>query len=173
VGGCVLLILQRSNSAPGENYLLGDILIIINAISYTLYFLLVKPLMKKYSPMHVVRWVFTIGFFMLLPFGFQQMQQISWQNFQWQQFAALVLIIFTGTFLAYYFNAYGLQHLGAGVAGAYIYTQPIFAALIAILFFSETINLQKIIAGILIFAGVYFVSRKNDNADVPVNSKGF
>jgi drug/metabolite transporter (DMT)-like permease len=163
ISGCVLLILQRETSGNAENYLLGDILILINAVSYTIYFLIVKPLMQEYSPLHVIRWVFTIGFFMILPFGFDEMQQINFSHFQWTQYAALAFIVFGGTFLAYYFNAYGLQHLGASTAGAYIYTQPIFAVVIATLMFSETLNWQKIVSGCLIFAGVYLVSYKRSN----------
>ena len=67
-------------------------------------------------------------------------------------------IVLTGTFLAYYFNAYGIQHLGPAVTGSYIYSQPVFAILIAAIFFSEVLTVQKIIAGIMIFSGVYLVS---------------
>ncbi|MBD0331788.1 MAG: DMT family transporter [Chitinophagaceae bacterium] len=161
ITGSVILILNRENSAHAQNYLLGDILILINAVSYTFYFLMVKPLMEEYSPLHVIRWVFTFGFFMILPIGWNELYDINWSLFHWQQFLALALIVITGTFLAYYFNAYGLQHLSAGTAGAYIYTQPIFAVIIATIFFSETLSSQKILAGCLIFSGVYLVSYRS------------
>ncbi|RYF77474.1 MAG: EamA/RhaT family transporter, partial [Chitinophagaceae bacterium] len=72
IGGAVFLILQREAGQHATNYLLGDLLIIINAISYSLYFILVKPLMERYSALHVIRWVFTLGFFMMLPFCWSQ-----------------------------------------------------------------------------------------------------
>lgn len=78
----------------------------------------------------------------------------------WTQYIALFAIVCCGTFLAYYFNAFGLQHLGAGITGSYIYTQPLFATLIAVLFLHEQFSFEKLIAGIFIFAGVYLVSRK-------------
>ncbi|MFN2439882.1 MAG: EamA family transporter, partial [Chitinophagaceae bacterium] len=73
---------------------------------------------------------------------------------------ALAFIIIAGTFLAYYFNAYGLQHLGAGVTGSYIYTQPVFATIIASFFLDETLTWQKLLAACFIFSGVYLVSFK-------------
>jgi drug/metabolite transporter (DMT)-like permease len=160
IGGSVLLIMAKESSAHAENYLLGDVLIIINAISYAAYFILVKPLMEQYNPVHVIRWIFTLGFIMILPFGFFQFQQIEWSHFEWPHLASLSFIVIAGTFLAYYFNIYGIQHLGAGVTGSYIYTQPIFAALIATFILNEPLTLQKIIAGIMIFAGVFMVSLK-------------
>lgn len=160
IGGAVFLILQRESGQHATNYLLGDLLIVINAISYSVYFILVKPLMQHYSTLHVIRWIFTIGFFMLLPFGWQQTAAIEWNSFQWPQWTALFYVSVCGTFLAYYFNAFGIQKLGASVTGAYIYTQPVFAVVIAMLFLTEEMTWQKILAGMLIFTGVYFVNLK-------------
>lgn len=158
IGGSVLLILQKESSSNAPNYLLGDLLIIINAISYTVYFILVKPLMAQYSPLQVIRWVFTFGFFMILPFGWGELSVVEWPQFATSHWLALAGVVITGTFLAYVFNAYGIQHLGAGVTGAYIYTQPVFAVVIATVFLTETLTLPKLLAGLLIFTGVYLVS---------------
>ncbi|HEU4902673.1 MAG TPA: DMT family transporter [Flavisolibacter sp.] len=160
IGGATFLILQREASQHATNYLLGDVLIVINAIAYSIYFILVKPLMKEYSTLHVTRWVFTLGFLMLLPFGWTQTAAIRWGAFGWQQVAALLYVSVLGTFLAYFFNAYGLRKLGASVTGAYIYTQPVFAVLIAILFLNEEITWQKVLAALLIFTGVFLVNLK-------------
>ncbi len=70
------------------------------------------------------------------------------------------MIVFCGTFLAYSFNIYGIRHLGAGTTGSYIYTQPVFAALVAVFFLGEEMTLEKGLAGLLIFLGVFLVSRK-------------
>ncbi len=164
VGGSVFLILQKEASAHASNYLLGDVLIVINAVSYAVYFILVKPLMQHYSPLHVIRWVFTLGFFMILPFGGLQTTEIAWGSFQGQHYAALFGVVVTGTFLAYYFNAFGIQHIGAGKAGSYIYTQPVFAVLIAILVLGETLTWQKIVSACFIFTGVYLVNFRKTRA---------
>lgn len=160
IGGAVLLILSRETSGAAASSLRGDTLIILNAISYTLYFILVKPLMKEYAPLHVVRWVFTFGFIMILPFGWTQFSEIDWGKFEATHIAALSFIIFCGTYLAYLFNAFGLRYLGAGITGSYIYTQPVFAAIVAAFVLNEQFTVEKILAGIMIFAGVFLVSRK-------------
>jgi drug/metabolite transporter (DMT)-like permease len=159
IGGAVFLILQRQAGANGSNYLVGDLLIVANAIAYSIYFILVKPLMRDYSPLHVTRWVFTIGFFMLLPFGWQQAAAVEWSTLHWQHIAALLYVAVFGTFLAYFFTAFGIQQLGASVTGAYIYTQPVFAVVIAMIFLREEMTWQKMVSALLIFAGVYLVNR--------------
>ena len=160
IGGAVLLILSKEQSASATNYLLGDMLIVVNAISYTIYFIIVKPLMAEYPPLHVVRWVFTFGFVMILPFGWTEFFETSWEKLDWSHLSSLFFIVIPGTFLAYFFNIYGIRHLGAGVTGSYIYTQPVFAAIIAVIFFNEHLTAAKLVAGIMIFIGVFLVSFK-------------
>jgi drug/metabolite transporter (DMT)-like permease len=160
IGGAVFLVLQKENSQHASNYILGDILIVVNAISYSVYFIIVKPLMLRYSPLHVIRWIFTLGFLILLPFGAPDLLTIRWEGFDWPHIGALAAIAVTGTFLAYYFNAYGIRHIGAGTTGAYIYTQPVFAVGIATLILHESVSWEKVVAALLIFSGVFLVSFK-------------
>lgn len=158
IGGSVLLVMQKEGGANAPNYLLGDLLILINAISYTVYFILVKPLMAQYTPLQVIRMVFTFGFVMILPFGWGELTAVSWPQLELSHWLALAGVVLTGTFLAYVFNAFGIQHLGAGVTGSYIYTQPVFAVIIATLFLAEALTPQKLLAAVCIFSGVYLVS---------------
>lgn len=160
IAGALVLILAKDNTGSGNNILLGDTLIIINAVSYTIYFILVKPLMLTYNPVVIIRWIFTIGMLMILPFGWTEFTQIPWSKYNTIDYTSMALVTITGTFLAYLFNVYGIKVLGSSMAGFYIYTQPVFAAIIAILFLKEELSLYKAIAAALIFAGVYLVNRQ-------------
>ncbi len=168
--GAAVLILAKGGTAAKNEVIWGDILIITNAVSYTLYFVLVKPLMIKYNPLMIMRWLFTIGLVMILPFCWTEFAEIRWASYNAVDFTAMALVVFTGTFLAYLFNLYGIKILGASAAGFYIYTQPFFATFIAMIFLNETLEFYKIAAAILIFTGVYFANKTTKNAGV-FNSK--
>ncbi len=129
-----------------------------------LFLILVKPLMTKYNPIVVIRMIFTIGFFMILPFCWSEYKDINWNLFSTNDYLMLMLIVFCGTFLAYLFNVYGIKVLGASVAGTYIYSQPVFATIIAIIFLGEALSLYKILAAALIFTGVYLTNKNNSHA---------
>ncbi len=163
VGGAVLLIALGKNTGSGDNVLLGDTLILVNAVSYTIYFIMVKPLMLKYNPVQVTRMIFTLGFFVVLPFGWTEFTEINWTVFGWVEYSCLGLIVLGGTFLAYLFNVYGIKVLGASVTGMYIYLQPIFAAIIAMIFLKESLEWYKVLAGVFIFVGVYLSNKKLNN----------
>jgi len=160
VAGAIVLISARDSAGNAGNVIWGDVLIVINAISYTIFFILVKPLMIKYNPIVVTRWIFTFGLFMVLPFGWTEFTNIRWQSFGVTGYTSIVLIVFFGTFLAYLFNVYGIKILGAATAGSYIYTQPFFAAAIAMIFLKEPLQPYKIVAAGLIFSGVYLANKK-------------
>ena len=160
VTGACILILSGHNTTKKNDILLGDLLVIMSTVLYTIYFILVKPLMQKYSTMDVMRWVFTFGFLMILPLGWNEFVQIPWSQFKINEYLLLFMIVVPGTFLAYIFNAYGIKKLSASTAGTYIYSQPVFAVLISTIFLKETLELYKIIAGIIIFSGVYLANKK-------------
>ena len=164
ITGAAVLIVAKGGTANSNEVIWGDILIIINAISYTIYFVLVKPLMLKYNPVMIIRWIFTIGLVMILPFGWTEFAAIQWTDYNAVDFSCMALVVFTGTFLAYIFNVYGIKILGASVAGFYIYTQPFFATFIAMIFLNEELQLYKVAAAALIFTGVYLSSKQIKNA---------
>jgi drug/metabolite transporter (DMT)-like permease len=166
IGGAATIITARSTSAnPGENMLVGDILIIINAISYSLYFVFVKPLMTKYHPIHVVRWVFTIGAFMILPFGWDDFLHTDFNAFNTQAWFALALVVLGTTFLAYILNVFGIKYLGAGITGTYIYSQPVFASIIGIMILGEQFTYRIGMGALIICIGILLSTQNNKAKD--------
>jgi drug/metabolite transporter (DMT)-like permease len=59
---------------------------------------------------------------------------------------------------------YGISQLGASRTSSFMYSQPFFAAIAAIIILNESISLPKIIAASLIFTGVYIANKSS-----PVN----
>ncbi len=159
-GALLLIMMAEQKGGIATNIMLGDALVFLNAVSYAYYLVIVKPLMVTYKPAVVNRYVFTIGFFLILPFGFNEFTQIPWETFQTSDWLAVGYVVLIATFLTYQLSVFALNILSASTVGAYIYLQPIFAALIAIVFFGETLTVTKVVSAILIFSGVYMVSYK-------------
>jgi drug/metabolite transporter (DMT)-like permease len=160
VSGAAMLILIKDNHHTGSDMLLGDIFVLINAISYSFYLVLVRPLMQHYSGIQVLRWIFTFGSLVILPFGMQDFISTNWSGFTTTAWMALAFIGIGATFLAYLLNVYGINIIGASATGAYIYTQPVFAAVIAVLVAGEKLSWIKLLAALLIFTGVYLANLK-------------
>ncbi|MBL7764920.1 MAG: DMT family transporter [Chitinophagaceae bacterium] len=160
VAGAAFLVTIAGKDSVAKNPILGDFFVFLNATSYAIYLIMVKPLMTRYRPIIVIRWVFLIGSFMVFPFGIKDFVAIDWSVFQTTDFMALAFIVICVTFFTYLWNIYALRILSPSTAGAYIYLQPLFAAIIAILFLHEPLSWMKGISAVLIFTGVYLVGKK-------------
>lgn len=160
VSGAVILVLMGGKDKVATNALLGDVFVLMNATSYAIYLVIAKPLMTKYRPIIVIRWIFLLGLLVVFPFGIREFTEINWHMFSFKEYAAVAFIVICCTFFTYLWNIYALRILSPATAGAYIYLQPVFAALIAVFFYFEHLSWTKVIASIFIFAGVYFVSKR-------------
>lgn len=169
IAGGVLLIATKDSAGNGSDIFLGDMLVLVNAISYAFFLVLVRPLMGAYSPIHVLRWVFTLGSVMIVLVGYKQFSQVQWGTIAINQGVALAFITIGATFLAYLLNVYSLKTIGSSATGTYIYTQPVFAAIIAVFATGEQITLTKIVSAGLIFMGVYVVNMKFKEVGVGID----
>ena len=131
MSGALVILAGRGFNFSGET-ILGDLFILINATSYAIYLVIVRPLMKKYHPLTVIKWVFFFGLFPVVIFGLNQFHQIEWGSFGIQTWLATAFVIICTTFLAYLLNMLALREVHSSVVGAYIYLQPILATLISI-----------------------------------------
>lgn len=160
IGAIVLAVYGQDFDISNPNLAFGNFLVFLNAVSYGLYLTLVKPLMKKYHFFTIMKWVFTIGFVVVLPFGYADVQLVEWVKVTPKIWGEIAFIVFGTSVLAYVFNVYALSNLRASTVSFYIYLQPVLATLIALFVGSDKLDPVKIAAASLIFIGVYLVGRK-------------
>lgn len=153
-----VVILMGKDFNFNSNTALGDFFVLINATSYGIYLTIVKPLMKKYKPLTIIKWVFTFGFIPVFFVAWQEFHSIDWNAFQTTTWWYLLYVVLGATCFAYLFNIFALSKVNPSVVGIYIYLQPFLAAMIAIYYQVDKFDLSKAIAAILIFLGVYLVS---------------
>jgi drug/metabolite transporter (DMT)-like permease len=158
-GALMLVLLGNPLSLKGGN-LTGNLFIMVNIAVWSLYLVISKPLMEKYNPILMIRWMFLIGFIAIFPFSIRQAMDINFSSFDSYTWFSLLYIIVGTTFLAYFFITFSLKRLSSSVVAYYTYIQPILVAAIGIIVFAERISWVKIVSGLLVFAGIYFVTRK-------------
>ena len=162
VGALLLIVLPvllgTSDMDWTEGNSWGDFMIFINAVSYGLYLISVKPLMAKYEAMTVIKWVFLFGCVMVFPFGYDQALEVNWTDMPTEIFLGFAYVIICVTFLVYFLNAFAMKTLSPSVVSAYIYLQPVLAGALSIGLGKEKLHWIQILAAALIFGGVYLVS---------------
>jgi drug/metabolite transporter (DMT)-like permease len=158
--GGILLTTLGTSTRIGDNLPLGNLFIFINVISYSIYIILIKKLTNKYHPFTFIKWLFLFGFFMVLPFGYSEVLEIQWHTFTPYVWFSVLFVVVGATFGTYLLNPIALRQLKASTIGIFIYLQPVIAGLFAIIMGSDSIGYIKVIAMLLIFCGVYLVTKK-------------
>ena len=156
--GASTLILNSGSLSGNTDFMLGNMFVFINAASYGLYLVLVKPLMQKYHPITVMFYVFGFGLLYVLPFGYNELLAVDWASFPPIIIWEVLFVVVCTTVIAYLLNSSALKLLNPSTVSIYIYLQPVLATLFAISRGSDTLDEMKIISAIIIFVGVYLVS---------------
>lgn len=157
--GALVLSIYGKSARIGDNIFLGNLMVFANAVSYSVYIIIIKKLTEKYHPFTFIKWLFLFGFFIVLPFGYQEVQEIQLATFSPYVYFSVGFVIIGATFGTYLLNPLALRTLKASTIGTFIYLQPVIAGVFAILMGVDSLNSVKIVAMLLIFSGVYLVSK--------------
>lgn len=160
LAGTITLILYGKSVVNAPNATLGNLLVFINAISYGFYLILVKKLMDKYNAFTFVKWIYTFGFLMVLPFGCSEFHTVDWANLPTTIFWKIGFVVVFSTFLTYLLNLISMRELKPTTVAVFIYLQPLFATIFAVGLGKDELSLVKLLSAVLIFTGVYLVTQK-------------
>jgi drug/metabolite transporter (DMT)-like permease len=152
------LILYSGKADFSSNSFVGNVMIFFNALSYGIYLVTIKPLMLKYHPATVMKWVFVFGFIFVFPITVGKVAEVNWRDMPMHIYMAIMYVVVFTTFLAYLLNVYGLKRLNASTVSIYIYSQPIIASIVSVILGKDQLTFVKITSTILVFIGVYLVS---------------
>lgn len=158
--GTVFLILYGKSVINASNATLGNILVFINAVSYGFYLIIVKKLMDKYNAFAFVKWIYTFGFLMVLPFGWSEFQAVDYANLPTDIIWKIGFVVVFSTFLTYLLNLVSMRELKPTTVAVFIYLQPLFATIFAISLGKDDLGWVKMGSAVLIFTGVYLVTQK-------------
>ncbi|HRH37747.1 MAG TPA: DMT family transporter [Flavobacteriales bacterium] len=170
-GALTLIFLKPAVGSVGASTL-GDLFILINATSFGLFLVLVKPLMQRYTTITVMSWCFLFGAFMVLPFGWKELSAVQWHALSTSVWLAFGFVVIMVTFVAYLLNTWALARVSPTVVGTYIYMQPVMAALTTWVFmrigaerlgipgsYDAHIGWEQGLCAAAIFLGVHLVNR--------------
>ncbi len=159
-GALGLILFGNEIRQDAPNIPLGNFYILLNAIFYGTYLIIAKTLIEKYHPFTFMKWLFSLGVLICLPFGYQELIAIDWPNLPFEALWKIAFVILGTTFCTYLFNIFALTQLKASTVSAFIYVQPLIGILFAVATGQDSLTTVKIFAACLVLLGVYLASRK-------------
>jgi drug/metabolite transporter (DMT)-like permease len=161
--GVMILILQNGTPDVTSTGFLGDMYTLINTISWAFYTVIIKRMLEKYHPITVMKWTFLFGMMVNIPIGYSQWSVTDWSSISTVAWFEISFVVIGATYLGYLLITFGLRRLSPTVVSIYTYSQPVIAAYLATIMGQDKLDVVMVVSALLIFAGVYVVSRSRTN----------
>jgi drug/metabolite transporter (DMT)-like permease len=157
--GVIILIDPRNASFSSETTL-GDILIIINSLSFGIYVATSKEIITRNGAFRSMMWVFVFAGIVCVPLGLFSMSSVDVATVAPMIWWLVLYIAVFATAVPYLLNAYAIAKVSASTVAVFIYLQPLIGFILAAIFLGESIDLKFAVSAVLVFAGVFLTTRK-------------
>lgn len=156
----VTILINPFKSEFTSATLWGDLLILLNSLSYAFYVAVSKKFISKYGALKSIAWLFIFGSVINVPLGFYFLQQMDLTQVSWFSWLMILCLMIFPTILAYFWNTWALARVEPSVVVVYVYLQPLIGFFSAVIFLGETLSFRPVISAVLIFIGVFLVTRQ-------------
>lgn len=157
--GVAGIALLASSAGPAEGDLRGILLLLVGALGWAIYCVVIPPLIKKHGALQSSAVTMFIGAVPLLAAGWPGlMPMISIMNGrEWE--ILLALSIGSSVIALIAWNK-GVAELGAQTAGWFLYLLPVVSALGGFALLGEPLTLGELAGGAMILGSVYLAQRR-------------
>ena len=150
----VLVLLDVSRFDLSSRLIRGDLLILGNALCYSCYLVLSRPILARYAARTIVARIFSYGavpiFLVALP-SLARFSPASVTAVSWWSLAGIVVF---ASVLPYLWNSWALARTEASKVAFYVFLQPLIASSLAMLVLGERLTPRTAVAAGLIFSGL-------------------
>lgn len=155
-----------SVAESGKNSVLGILLCLASGVSYAIYLTAFRHVVARYRPVTVMRWMFFFSALFSVPFLFRYAAGIDYASIPSGIYVLLGYVVFMATGLSYLLIPIAQKNLRPTVLSVYNYVQPVMASCLALILGQDTFGWIKGAASVLVFAGVFLVTRSKSRAQM-------
>ena len=164
--GALLLVFHSPVVHNGQSNFWGNVIVFGAVSSFALYLTLFKELISRYSPVTVMKWMFLFGTIVCLPFCYKPIMQTDFTILSSDTYWRIAYVVFFATFIGYLLIPIGQKELRPTTLSMYNYVQPVVASMVAVAIGIDIFGVEKAVAGVLVFAGVYIVTQSKSKAQL-------
>lgn len=150
----VLYLIGHSGASLGGQIAVGDMLTLVNALSYSFFLVISKPILSRHSSLGVTTWLLTFGAVGISVVGAPQLATVDYAAVPTGVWWAAAFVILFPTLGAYMLNSWALKRVESSVVALFIYLQPLIASVLGVVWLGESLGAGTIFSAALIFTGV-------------------
>ena len=171
--GALMLILPAATHADGKVCdIRGDLLCLFAQFSFALYLSLFNPLIRRYNVFTINKYMFSWATLLLLPFTVTHVSEVVSAPIPAKTWWEISYVVCIGTFICYILTMIGQRTLRPTVVSVYNYVQPIVSVGASLLMGIGILKPTHALAVILVFSGVWLVTKSKSRRDIEKANKG-
>ena len=164
-GALILILTSTAHSSDKVGDFRGDLLCLCAQIAFALYLSLFKRLVQRYSVFTTNKWMFLWATLMILPFTWSHVSEVISRPIPSKSWWEAGYVVFFGTYISYILTMVGQRALRPTVVSVYNYVQPIVSVIVSVLTGLGVIKASHALAVLLVFSGVWFVTKSRKRID--------
>ena len=164
-GALILILTSVAHASDKVGDLRGDLLCLAAQFSFALYLSLFNPLIRRYNVFTINKWMFFWATLMVLPFTWGHVSEVVSQPIPQRSWWEAAYVVFFGTYIGYILTMIGQRTLRPTVVSVYNYVQPIVSVIVSVLTGIGVLKPSHALAVILVFSGVWLVSKSRSRRD--------
>ncbi len=163
-----LVVLGPGRLSSSSSVALGNLLILLNCLSYATFLVLQRPLLERLPWRTTIAWAFLFGSAGVLAVASFDLARLEPAAISASTWAGIAYIVALPTVFSYAVNTWAVKRSSPSMAATYTTAQPLFAATLASWFLGELLGWREAVGFLLIAAGLLRVSwRRRDPLPVP------
>jgi len=159
----ILLIVQgagRTLTLTDQSWI-GDLLILAGTICWSIYTVLSKPLLQRYTPLKLTAWTMVMGTLPLVLVSVPSLENQSWSSVSLQGWLSLAYSFCFAIAIGYVVWYTGVSRIGNARTALYENLITVIAVAVAWLFLSESMTLLQVLGAVLVLASLYLARRSS------------
>jgi drug/metabolite transporter (DMT)-like permease len=154
LAGVLLVMMPKASGWTGGTFV-GDVLTLVNALSYSLFLVISKPVLARTDPMGATAALMAFGALGVLALGGPSLARFDLSTLTAEDWALAAFIVVFATAGAYLLNYWALARVDSSLVALFIYLQPAVAVTLSAVLTGDLPGATEILGAALIFAGVY------------------
>lgn len=151
--GALLVIRPERGTADGTRILVGDLLTVINATSFSFFLVVAKRTLERTHPIVATTALLLFGTLGMGVAGGVELARLDFASVSSTTWTLGVAIVLLPTVGAYLINSWALARVESSMVAFFIFLQPLIASGLSILFFGERPGIGIAVGAVLILLG--------------------
>lgn len=156
----VILLIDPSKASFSSQTTLGDLMIIVNSLSYGIYVATSKEVITRNGAFRSMMWVFIFASVICVPLGAYSLSSVDLLAVDQTIWWLVIYVAVVATAGPYLLNAFAISKVDPSIVAVYIYLQPMIGFVLAVIFLGEKLGMNFVVAAVCVFAGVYLTTRR-------------